>query len=200
VTTADRETLRVYGTRAADYAAMSAQTSADRHLQAFIDAVPDGGDVLDFGCGHGRSTALMIDAGLKAEGLDASPELAAIARDRFGVKVTVAGFETLDAKGAYDGVFANFSLLHAPRADMPTHLSRIAKALRPDGAFHLGLKTGEGEIRDALGRFYAYYMEAEIAGLLEDAGFSVLSRDFGADAGLDGTIAPWIVILARKTS
>jgi len=197
---ADRETLDVYRDRAADYANLSTLNVPDRHLKAFVSAVPDGGKVIDLGCGHGRSTALMIDAGLKAEGLDASPELAAIAGERFGVKVTVAGFETLDAKGAYDGVFANFSLLHAPKADLPAHLARIAKALCPDGAFHLGLKTGEGERRDALGRFYAYYTDAEITGLLEDAGFSVLSRDFGADAGLDATVAPWIVLLARKTS
>ena len=196
---ADRETLRVYGARAADYAAMSAQTSADRHLQTFIDAVPRGGHVLDLGCGHGRSTALMIDAGLVAEGLDASPELAKIARDTFGVEVTIAEFGTLDAVDTYDGVFANFSLLHAPKAEMPGHLARIALAIRAGGAFHLGLKTGEGERRDPLGRFYAFYMDAEITRLLEDAGFAVRSRDFGSDAGLDGTVAPWIVLLARKT-
>ena len=197
---ADRETLDVYRDRAADYANKFAQSSPDRQLQAFIDAVPVGGKVMDLGCGHGRSTALMIDAGLKAEGLDASPELAAIARENFGVEVTIAEFESLDAKGAYDGVFANFSLLHAPKAEMSGHLTRIAQALRPDGIIHLGLKTGDGERRDALGRFYAYYSDAEITRLLEDAGFSVLSRDSGADAGLDGTVAPWIVLLARKTS
>ena len=197
---ADRETLDVYRDRAAEYSNLSTLNVPDRHLKAFVDAVPDGGKVIDLGCGHGRSTGLMIDAGLKAEGLDASPELAAIARDSYGVEVRVCEFEALEAIGVYDGVFANFSLLHAPKVDMLAHLVRIAKALRPGGAFHLGLKTGEGERRDALGRFYAFYSDAEITGLLEDTGFSVLSRDFGADAGLDGTVAPWIVFLARKTS
>ena len=197
---ADRETLAVYRDRAADYANMSTLNAPDRHLKAFICAIPDGGKVMDLGCGHGRSTALMIDAGLNAEGLDASPELAAIARDNFSVEVTIAEFETLSPESTYDGVFANFSLLHAPKVEMPGHLMRIAQALRPDGIFHLGLKTGDGERRDALGRFYAYYTDAEITGLLEDAGFSVLSRDSGADKGLDGTVAPWIVLLARKTS
>jgi len=197
---ADRETLRVYGDRAADYADMVTQMAPDRHLQSFIDAVPRGGKVMDLGCGHGRSTALMIDAGLNAEALDASPEFAEIARKKFGVEVEVAGFETLNTKGEFDGVFANFSLLHAPKADMPGHLARIARALRPDGIFHIGLKTGEGEQRDTLGRFYAYYSDVEVTGLLEDAGFSVISRDFGAEKGLDGVVAPWIVLLARKTA
>ena len=197
---ADKETLGVYADRAEDYAARFARSSPDHHLQAFINAVPDGGRVLDFGCGHARATSLMIEAGLTAEGLDASPEMAQIAREKFGVDVTIAEFSTLIAEEVYDGVFANFSLLHAPKAEMPGHLARIAQALRPGGILHLGLKTGTGERRDTLGRFYAYYTDTEIGGLLENAGFSVLSRDFGADAGLDGTVAPWIVLLARKTS
>ncbi|MGI9393778.1 MAG: class I SAM-dependent methyltransferase [Boseongicola sp.] len=197
---ADRETLDVYRDRAADYADMVAQMAPDRHLQAFIDAVPKGGKVMDLGCGHGRSTALMIKAGLQAEGLDASPEFAEIALREFGVKVAVADFEALDTKEVYDGVFANFSLLHSPKAEMPGHLARIARSLKPDGVLHLGQKTGEGECRDSLGRFYAYYSDAEISGLLQDNGFTVLSRDFGADEGLDGRVAPWIVLLARKTS
>lgn len=197
---ADRETLRVYGDRAADYADMVTQTDPDRHLQSFIDAVPQGGKVMDLGCGHGRSAALMIEAGLKAEALDASPEFAEIARNTFGIEVEVAEFEALDTKEEFDGVFANFSLLHAPKADMPGHLTRIARALQPDGILHIGLKTGEGERRDSLGRFYAYYSDAELTGLLQDAGFTVLGRDFGAEKGLDGTVAPWIVILARKSS
>ncbi|MGI9388845.1 MAG: class I SAM-dependent DNA methyltransferase [Boseongicola sp.] len=197
---ADRETLDVYGDRAADYADMVTQMAPDRHLQAFIDAVPKGGKVMDLGCGHGRSTALMIEAGLQAEALDASPEFAEIALKKFGVKVAIAEFEALDTEAAYDGVFANFSLLHSPKAEMPGHLARIARSLQPDGVFHLGLKTGEGEYRDSLGRFYAYYSDAEISGLMQNNGFTVLSRDFGAEKGLDGTVAPWIVLLARKTS
>ena len=196
---ADRETLAVYRDRAADYANMCAESAADHHLQAFIDAVPDRGRVIDLGCGHARATELMIDAGLKAEGLDASLELAQIARETFGLDVTVAEYDTLDADDIYDGVFANFSLLHSPKAEMPQLLKGIARALKTNGLFHLGLKTGEGEHRDALGRFYAYYTDAEITGLLEDAGFSMISRDFGADEGLDDTVAPWIVLLSRKT-
>ncbi len=197
---ADRKTLRVYRDRAAEYAEMVPQNAPDRHLQSFIEAVPKGGKVMDLGCGHGRSTALMIDAGLKAEGLDASPELAEIALKENGVSVVVAEFESLEVSGVYDGVFANFSLLHAQKSDMPGHLKRIAQSLRADGVFHLGLKTGEGERRDALGRFYAYYTDVEITDLLETAGFSVLRRSFGSEQGLDGTVAPWIVLLTKKTA
>ena len=198
--TADRETLRAYRDRAQDYAEKYARGEADRHLKAFIDELPVGGTVLDFGCGPGSSTAAMIGAGLKAEGLDASPEFAEIAKEKFGVNVAVAEFDSLSEEEKYDGVYANFSLLHAPKAEMPAHLRRISRALRAGGKFHIGLKTGEGEHRDRLGRLYAYYTDTEITGLLNDAGFIVLTRDFGSDAGLEGTVSPWIILLTRKSS
>ena len=194
----DKETLNVYAAKAEDYAKRFASSKPDLHLAAFMLAVPNEGRVLDLGCGTGRSTAFMKKAGLRADALDASPEMAEIARVEHGVDVTIGSFETLDAEGTYDGVYANFSLLHAPKAEMPEHLARISKALVPGGFFHIGLKTGTGEKRDALGRFYAFYTDAEITGLLDDAGFVVIERSFGADAGLDGTVAPWIILLAGK--
>ena len=194
----DKETLNVYAAKAQDYAKRFSSAKPDLHLAAFMLAVPNGGRVLDLGCGTGRSTAFMIEAGLKADALDASAEMAEIAGSEYGVQVRVAGFETLEAEGVYDGIYANFSLLHAPKAEMPEHLARISKALVPGGFFHIGLKTGTGEKRDAMGRFYAYYTDAEITGLLEDAGFVVIERSFGADAGLDGPVAPWIILLAGK--
>jgi SAM-dependent methyltransferase len=194
----DKETLSVYARKAQDYAKRFSSAKPDLHLAAFMLAVPNEGRVLDLGCGTGRSTAFMIAAGLKADALDASPEMADIARDENGVDVTVGGFETLDADSVYDGIYANFSLLHAPKSEMRAHLSRVSKALVPGGFFHIGLKTGTGEKRDDLGRFYAYYTDAEITGLLADAGFVVIERSFGAEAGLDGTVAPWIILLAGK--
>jgi len=194
----DKETLSVYAAKADEYAKRFTTKKPDLHLAAFMLAVPKGGRVLDLGCGTGRSTAFMIEAGLLAEGLDASAEMAEIARTKNGVDVAVGGFETLDSVGAFDGIYANFSLLHAPKAEFPEHLVRISRALVSGGFLHIGLKTGTGEKRDALGRFYAFYTDAEITGLLADAGFVVIERSFGADAGLDGTVAPWIILLAGK--
>ena len=196
--TSDRETLDVYGRMAADYADMADRERNDRPLDAFIKSLPARARVLDLGCGPGRATARMAQAGLQVDAWDAAPEMAALARERFGLEVRVATFDALDADAVYDGVYANFSLLHAPRSEMPGHLDRIAKALTAHGLLHIGLKTGVGEMRDSLGRFYAYYEDSELAGLLDAAGFEILSRATGTEAGLDGVEAPWIVVRARK--
>ncbi|MYF88624.1 MAG: methyltransferase domain-containing protein [Boseongicola sp. SB0676_bin_33] len=196
--TTDRETLDVYGRMAGNYAAMVHRERNDLHLEAFIKSLPARARVLDLGCGPGRAAARMARSGLQVDAWDASPEMAAIARERFGLEVRVAAFDALDADAVYDGIYANFSLLHAPRSEMPGHLDRVAKALTAHGLFHIGIKTGVGERRDSLGRFYEYYEESELAGLLETAGFETLSRATGAEAGLDGVEAPWIVMQARK--
>ncbi|MDJ0824122.1 MAG: class I SAM-dependent methyltransferase [Rhodobacter sp.] len=195
--TADDETLRVYDARAADYVEMIADAKLDQDLKAFLAPIPKGGRVLDLGCGPGNAAAQMRDRGYRVTAWDASPEMVASARDLYGVEAQVASFDDLRAEADFDGVWANFSLLHAPKSEMPRHLAAIHRALTPRGRLHLGLKTGEGERRDAIGRFYAYYTDAEISGLLEAAGFTITSRRTGAEKGMDGTVAPWIVLAAH---
>lgn len=196
--TADRETLDVYDARAGDYANLVDRSKPGRHLTDFIDALPKHGRVLDLGCGPGKSAADMAEAGLTVDAWDASAEMARLGRESFGLDIQVREFESLDAVQTYDGIFANFSLLHAPKSQMPGHLERIARALKPGGVFHIGMKTGTGERRDSIGRFYAYYEDVELSELLTAAGFTVTDRALGSDLGLDGTEAPWIIMRATR--
>lgn len=193
----DPETVAVYDRQAADYARMTESEARDRQLLAFIADIPAGGRVLDLGCGPGIAAREMSAAGLAVDATDASEEMVALAASMPGVSAWHATFDDIAGTGIYDGIWANFSLLHAPRAAMPGHLAALAKALKPNGRFHIGVKTGEGEQRDALGRLYTYYTDAELSGLLEDAGLHVFERRTGTSRGLDGTMAPWLVLEAR---
>ena len=191
----DPETLRVYAGKASDYAEMIAPVARkDPQLAAFIKAVPAGGEVLDLGCGPGHYAAEMAKAGLRVTATDPVPEMVALAGQFQGVTAQRASFSDLTGTNLYDGVWANFSLLHAPRTDMPRHLSQISAALRPGGIFHIGVKTGSGETRDSLGRLYTYYSVDELSSLLRDAGFTVMDQVTGIDAGLSGEVAPWVCL------
>ena len=193
----DRETLSVYAKRAADYAAMSNDFNArDPSLEAFITSMPKGGRVLDLGCGPGASAAQMANAGLVVDAFDPVPEMVEMAAQNEGVTAMQAGFDDVESNAVYDGIWANFSLLHAPRADMPRHLAQVKTALKPGGRFHVAVKTGVGDERDSLGRFYTYYTEAELTGLLEKAGFTVTERRAGRDKGLSGDVSPWVALAA----
>lgn len=194
---ADAETLRVYAEQAERYAQTFDTDRKDPWLDSFLAALPAGAHVLELGCGPGRIAAMMLSAGLRVDAVDAAPEMVALAARLHGVSARVARFDQIDGVAVYDGIWANFSLLHAPKSEMPAHLARLKTALVPGGRFHLGLKTGTGEKRDDLGRFYAFYEEAELRGLLAAAGFTVQQVDHGASAGLAGTVDPWLIVTAH---
>jgi len=192
----DRETLAVYDRRATDYAA---RFTGDRNLdlETFIAALPTGAQVLDLGCGPGHAAAQMAHAGHSVEATDASAEMVKLARAHPGVTARLASFDDITGADLYDGIWANFALLHAPRSAMPGHLAALRRALRSGGLFHIGMKTGTGEKRDEIGRLYTYYTEDELAGLLRAAGFTPFASRTGAEPGLDGVVAPWVTIAAH---
>ncbi|MEP2531116.1 class I SAM-dependent methyltransferase [Shimia sp.] len=196
----DKETLDAYAKAARAYAdgfAKPEDTFHDPDFEAFVALLPPGGHVLDLGCGPGQWAARMVERGLVVTATDASPEMAALALQDFGIPVKVAPFDALTDKGVFDGVWANFSLLHAPRADFPAHLQRVHQALKPGGAFHIGMKLGASEGRDYLGRFYAYYGERELCDLLVQAGFTIKGTRRGNGKGLAGGVETFVIITAH---
>ena len=192
----DDRTLAVYAKRARDYANLQPDAPFET-LSAFIARLPEGARVLDLGCGPGHDSGHMAKAGLAVEALDASPEMVALARASHGVDAWQGRFDDLDAHARYDGIWASFSLLHAPRADMPRHLAAIARALKPGGLLGLSLKEGTGEGRDRLGRFYTFYTEDDLRALLADVGLTIRDVTRGEGRGLDGSASTWISVLAH---
>ena len=194
----DAATLDFYTSQAAAYADYAAEAGRSPRLARFAAMLPPGGDVLDFGCGPGWVVDCLNGMDFCATGFDGSAGLAEEARRRYGVEVTVGRFDELEAAAAYDGVWAGFSLLHDSRAAMPAHLGRLHRALRPGGALYLGLKEGQGERRDSLGRFYTYFGETEIVALLGAAGFTVVSTEIEPDTGFDGAVVASLHVFARR--
>ncbi|MEM8789098.1 MAG: class I SAM-dependent methyltransferase [Pseudomonadota bacterium] len=194
---ADRETLRAYAAQAQRYSTLVSRDAPDRDLSAFMDALPKAAHVLDLGCGPGNSAAMMQARGFSVIATDASPEMVDLARAA-GVTAEMASFDDLDAVDAYDGIWANFSLLHAPRADLPRHLAACARALRPGGTFHIGMKTGTGAERDRYGRHYTYVTRSELERLIADAGLATDAVREGRMEGLTGAIEPFVILRAAK--
>ena len=195
---ADKETLRVYDAKAADYAKLiDSDTKENPYLERFIARLPTGGRVLDLGCGPGLAATRMANAGLQVDAMDGSAEMVAMATQHDGVTAWQATFDQITGTDIYDGIWANFCLLHASKEAMPHHLAAMVTALKPGGAFHIGMKLGSGSQRDAIGRLYSYYSEPELITLLGAAGLTAGETDHGRTVGLDGTEADWIVVAAH---
>ncbi len=196
----DKETISVYDDQVENYAGFFTGDDPGAGLKEFAAELPDGGRFLDLGCGPANWSAWMRDQGLDVDAVDASPEIVRFANETHNLNARVGVFDDLDAVSQYDGVWANFSLLHATRADFPRHLKQINTALKSGGYFHIGMKLGNDADRDHLGRFYTYYSESELKTLLEEAGFEILTTKTGEEKGLAGNIDPFILILMKKST
>ncbi|MEM9343229.1 MAG: methyltransferase domain-containing protein [Pseudomonadota bacterium] len=193
----DKETLAAYADKAEDYADLAYNDTQMPELAELASMVGPGDHVLDLGCGPGMHMIPLAAGGAKVTGFDPSPEFVEIGK-RDGLDIRLAGFDDLDAVETYDAILASFSLLHAPRDAFPGHLAQIHRALKPGGAFVIGMKTGTGEHRDSLGRFYVYYTLDELHTALTAAGFAVLKTREGEGKGLAGTSDPYAVITTHR--
>jgi len=193
----DRETIAVYDAKFEDYAKLTEQLKPSGSLLRFINAVTPGGTVLDFGCGPGEAARAMSVAGLDATALDASEGMVSLVRKIPKVKAVHADFKWLQHEQAFDGIWANFALLHADPEDFTGYLDAIVKALKPGGIFHLGMKTGKGTSRDSMGRRYVYFSRSEFELMLVERGFEILYQREGEEKGLSGSVDPFILLLSR---
>ncbi|MEL6196442.1 MAG: class I SAM-dependent methyltransferase [Pseudomonadota bacterium] len=193
----DPGTLDFYDHNAEAYAACAETEDGLRHLALFAADLPPGGRVLDLGAGEGWAAGWLAGEGFQAVAYDASESLLALAAARPGVETRLGTFEELDAYSEFDGIWASFSLLHAPRASLPGNLSRIATALIPGGRLFVGLKEGDYEERDRLGRFYAYFTVDEVLGALRDTGFEVLQASSAEGKGMTGEVQSFLYFHAR---
>lgn len=196
----DKTTIEVYDQKADEYIKLTATSRPDEDLLAFIAELPTGGRVLDLGCGPATASFHMKAEGLDPDPVDASQGMVDLANKTYAINARLGTFEDITAIEEYDGVWANFSLLHAPRVDLPRYIKALAKALKPNGVFHTGMKTGAGEKRDDIDRLYTYVTVSELHALIKDAGMTVTSTREGKGTGLSGSIDPFVICRATKNA
>jgi SAM-dependent methyltransferase len=124
-------------------------------LDRFLELLPAGGHVLDLGCGSGRPMArYCIERGFEVTGVDTSPELIALARERFPDQAwEVADMRGLDVGRRFDGVLAWHSLFHLKPQDQEAMFAvfdahtAIGSALMFTSGWNRGVAMGsfEGE-------------------------------------------------------
>ena len=195
---ADQHTLAAYAANTEKYREVVSEAGGNPTLTSFLAQLSPRSDILDFGCGVGDSAAAMQAAGHVVTCLDASPEMAAMAHELFGLEVEIKSFDEIEFEADFDAVWASFSLLHVPKSDLPDILARLTAALRTGGRLYIGLKTGHGEERDQFGRFYAYYEEKELVQHVRAAGLTPISITHDKIIGMSGAVEPCLHLTSQK--
>lgn len=158
--------------------------------RGLIDLLEGGGlSVLDLGCGNGALTQRLAQAGFRAEGLDASPELLEVARQSYpGLAFRQGDAVDFQTAEPFDAVFSN-AVLHWIDMDKQDGMLRcVNQALKPGGqfVFEMGGHGNNALIHGALERAFtrrglSYRMPfyfptvGQYAARLEAAGFRVAS-------------------------
>jgi len=116
-------------------------------LAAFADLVlaDGGGPVADLGCGPGHVGAHLRGLGLDVFGVDLSPGMVAVARERHpGMRFDVGSMLALDLPDAgLAGACAFYSTIHLPTGELPAAFAELGRVLRPGGQVILAFQTGD---------------------------------------------------------
>jgi demethylmenaquinone methyltransferase/2-methoxy-6-polyprenyl-1,4-benzoquinol methylase len=119
---------------------------AARVHEAVADAVPQGGRVLELGCGTGSLTARLLARGARVTALDQSPAMLELARRRCSnpapgsvewLERTASEIDMLP-QAAFDAVVASFALSEMSAAGRAFVLRAARECLRPGGVLAVG--------------------------------------------------------------
>lgn len=154
--------------------------------------------ILDFGCGPGRDLRTFTAMGHVAVGLDGSERFAEMARADSGCEVLQQNFLALELPfERFDGVFANASLFHVPRQELPRVLSQLQATLKPGGVLFSSNPRGNNQ-EGWKGERYGSFHDAQSWGaLLTEVGF-VEVEHYYRPAGLPREQQPWLASVWRK--
>jgi SAM-dependent methyltransferase len=133
-----------------NYAAVAERISDTGELVVERAGVEPGMDVLDVACGTGNATIPAAREGARVTGLDFSPELLAIARERAADAMVEVDWVEGDAQelpfadASFDRVLSVFGHMFAP--DHQRTAAEMLRVCRPGGAIAVACWTPEGSI------------------------------------------------------
>ena len=154
-------------------------------------------DILDFGCGPGRDVGYFKSLGHRPVGLDGSQIFCEMAQQYSGCEIICQEFLKLDLPtAAFDAVFANASLFHVPRQELPRILAELHACLRPGGILFSSNPRGNGESWSG-GRYGNFIELEEASTCLRAARFTILSHYYRPE-GAPRNQQPWLAIVCKS--
>ncbi|MCR4741110.1 MAG: methyltransferase domain-containing protein [Lachnospiraceae bacterium] len=137
------DTLRYYEKNAESFTAGTLNVPFSDTQERFLSFIPEGGYILDFGCGSGRDTKYFLDKGYRVDATDGSERLCELASANTGIRVKKMLFSDLDEHDKYDGIWACASILHLHKDELLSVLDKMIRALKPGAYMYVSFKYGD---------------------------------------------------------
>lgn len=151
------------------------------YIDKFLEQLPEGGSILDVGCGPGQFAKYMMDKGFQITGIDFSNEMLSTAKKKVPEgKFQHADMRNLDFKEEnFDGLLVAYSLIHIPSDDIPKTLEGFYRVLKPVGFIEIIAQKGEADkvvdepFLPSEKMFFNFFTKERLEGFLKNSGFEV---------------------------
>lgn len=190
------KTVEYYNENADSFFETTVHADMSLQLEEFAKLIPEGGCVLDAGCGSGRDSLALKQRGFQVAAFDASEEMCSRASKLIGQPVRLLRFENLAYSNQFDGVWACASLLHVTMESMQDVIHRLFVALKSDGVLYASFKKGVGE-RYRGERRFTDADEAYLQRILQD-GFDIIEIKESIDVRPGREDEVWMNVFARR--
>ena len=194
-------TLAYYARRAEDFREGTRDHDVSQNIASLLHHIRGQAPftILDFGCGPGRDLKAFTRLGHLAIGLDGTPSFVAMARAESGCTVWLQDFLKLELpRCLFDGIFANASLFHVPRQELPRVLRQLHATLKPEGVLFCSNPRGNNQEGWAEERYAVYHDLAAWRRLLSAAAFVELEHYY-RPTGLPRAQQPWLASVWRRS-
>ena len=190
-------TIKYYDDHAEEFAVFASSASMERDYEHFLKYVPEGGSIVDMGCGSGRDLKHFREAGYSASGVDASEGMCKVAREHSGCPVICCDALSWNAESKIDAIWANGSLLHLHTDEIIAFIKTKSSSLKTGGILYFSMKAGIPEGFDEKGRSFTPFSESIVDTVLADGKLEVAERWTESDSlGREGF--HWEAIILRK--
>lgn len=167
-------------------------------MAVFLAELQQGATVLDLGCGSGRDSLIMHEAGYDVTPLDAAEEMCKLAEIHTGLDVLQMKFEEMEFDEVFDGIWACAALVHTPKQQLLLILEKLLRALKDQGTLYLSFRAGEFEgFRGE--RYYCDYTKKSLETMIEEIPhFQLLKIWETQDVRSNHADIKWLNVLLKK--
>ena len=194
-------TLDYYNKNSEEYFNSTLNVDMINTYKEFLKLVPEGGKILDLGCGSGRDSMNFMKLGYEVTAVDGSKELAKKASALLGKEVIASTFEELELKEKFHGIWACASLLHIKREDLKTVLNNLYNNLEDNGVFYMSFKYGEKEYVDDKNRYFNCFTDESIISFInENTKYNILGLYITEDKLGRVNEVKWVNLICNRKS